>query len=70
MAGFSVRPLVPGRPGIIMSGLAQILFSLFKPDGKDDHVQRQAVIEYICFFEPGLINVFYLFIMGTPWSNK
>jgi len=70
MAGFSVRPLVPGRPGIVMPGLAKNLFGLLKPDGRDDHVQRQGVLEYICFFEPDLMNVFYFVIMGTPWSKQ
>ena len=39
MSGFSVRPLVPGRPDIILSGLAEIMSGLLKPDCSEHHVQ-------------------------------
>ena len=37
--GSSVSPLVLGRPDIIISGLAETLSGLLKPDCRDYHVQ-------------------------------
>jgi len=39
MVGFSVRPLVPGRPDITLSGLAEIMAGLLKPECREHHVQ-------------------------------
>ena len=39
IAGVSARPLEPGRPVIMLSGLAEVLFGFLKPDCRDHHVQ-------------------------------
>ena len=63
MKGFSVRPLVPGRPVRIISGLAKFLFGLFKAGLWGSSRPDRDGIEGC--HAPGLKNVFYCFLMGT-----